>query len=264
MNDLVKTNQAPIIEFNNEQIHLIKTQVCKGATNDQLNLFLYHAKSTGLNPLARQIFGIIRAGQLSIQTSIDGFRLIAERSGKYAGQIGPLWADEQGNWSDVWLGSKPPFAAKVGVIRKDFKEPLFAVARFDEYANQTNPIWKKLPTTMLAKCAESAALRKAFPQELSGLYTADEMSQADPIAPAHETHQVIEPKITPIINEAPKPEGEYVVPFGKFKGVAIKKINSDELLAYCDYITAQFKEKNQAPNPQVAEFLNHAASILGK
>lgn len=254
MNDLVKTNQAPIIEFNNEQIHLIKTQVCKGATNDQLNLFLYHAKSTGLNPLARQIFGIIRAGQLSIQTSIDGFRLIAERSGKYAGQIGPLWADEQGNWSDVWLGSKPPFAAKVGVIRKDFKEPLFAVARFDEYANQTNPIWKKLPTTMLAKCAESAALRKAFPQELSGLYTADEENQSA-IIDSNQDNDIV---------DAPKIISEYVVPFGKFKGVAINKINPDELLAYCDYVTAQFKEKGQAPNVQVAEFLNHAASILGK
>jgi len=184
------------VRYNEDQVDLIKRTICPGATDDELRLFLYHAEKTGLDPLARQIYSVERKqernGQWvtvrSIQTSIDGFRLVAQRSNEYAGQAGPFWCGPDGAWVEVWLQSKPPAAAKVGVWRKGFQEPCWGIARFDAYAQKKKDgsptmMWAKMPDVMIAKCAEALALRKAFPQELSGLYTGDEMETVSEPAP---------------------------------------------------------------------------------
>lgn len=170
------------------------------ASEGDLRVFFHVVKRTGLDPFARQIYMIgrdlnerqpdgswVKVTKQTIQTGIDGYRLIGRRAADRAGQtlaIGaPEWAHEDGSWRPVWSNTwGRPVAARVIVERDGMAFP--GVALFDEYAQTKRDggltqMWAQRPAGMIAKCAEALAWRMAFPQDLSGVYTDDEMSRAD-------------------------------------------------------------------------------------
>lgn len=180
------TNLTTPSHWTREQIELLKDTICKGATDSELQMFIFQCKRTNLDPFTRQAFAVkrwdssLQKDTMSFQVSVDGLRLIADRTGKYVGQTSPLWCGADGVWRDVWIKPEPPLAAKVGIYRSDFKDAIWGVATLRAYmqikkGGAPNTFWEKMPDVMLAKCAESIALRKAFPHEMSGIYTQEEM-----------------------------------------------------------------------------------------
>jgi phage recombination protein Bet len=199
-----------------DQVELLKRTVARGVTDDELSLFVHVANRAGLDPFAKQVYAIRRRqkvdGQyrdvMTIQTGIDGFRLVASRTGAHAGTDEAVFeTDAEGRPTKatvtVWK--------MVGGARVSFT----AAARWEEYVqtykdndtgrHEPSGLWKKMPFTMLAKCAEGLALRKAFPMDLSGIYAHEEMTQADapgtptPIdaAPQEPPRRVIEASVAP-------------------------------------------------------------------
>lgn len=150
---------------------------------DVANLILVSTK-TGLCPFRRQIYLVYRQGKPSIQVGIDGFYKIAHESGEFAGFAGTMWAGPDGKWQDFWDSEKlgHPTYCKAGARRKGHPEPSWATVRFSSYYPKDPKcqfMWNKMPERMIEKCAEALILRKLF-QQLSHLYTDEEMMQAGP------------------------------------------------------------------------------------
>lgn len=210
-------------------------------TDAELEALLHEASRRKLDPLTGQIHLIVRkdnrdgVSKPTIQTGIDGLRLLAERTNEYRGQTTPLWCGEDGKWVDVWLGKGPPLAAKVGVYREGFSEPLIAVAKWSAYGSE-QMMWRKMPDHMLAKVAEALALRKAFPEQMSGLYSDEEMDQADKKLPTTAVPpEPAQPKTEPQ-SEKTEPNNP-ITPLGEYVGEVIKGTGGEIISPLADDVT---------------------------
>ncbi len=154
-----------------KHLELIKSQIAKDSTPEEFDLFIMMARRTRLDPIMRQLHFIKYGGKVSYVTSIDGYRIIAHRTGMFAGVDEPRYDfDKEGR----------PVHCSITVYKMvmNTRCGFSATVKFGEYDTGMNN-WKKMPETMIAKVAEAHALRKAFPNDLSGIYTQDEMEQAE-------------------------------------------------------------------------------------
>jgi len=208
LNEIVKANDESI--FTDEQIKIIRDTVAQGATPIELQFFLHQCNRTKLDPLLNQIHFIKRKSwdaatggyieKPTIQAGIDGLRLIADRTGKYAPGDPPEYKyDKNGRL----------YSARVSILKlvKDQWFRVWGEAFFSEYvatnkSGEPVAMWKSKPHIMLSKCAEAAALRKGFPAELSGVYSHDELEQADGPTRLPEIEQAA-PAPEPIAQQGP-------------------------------------------------------------
>jgi phage recombination protein Bet len=179
-------------QWDESQVELIKQQIAQNCTDDELALFGLVCKQTGLDPFNRQIYAIKRnqwnaatktnESKMTIQISIDGHRVMAARTGRHL-CTAISWCGQDGQWVDIWLSEATPAAAKAEVWVKGCDRPFVAVAKFNSY-KQTNKegkltsTWEKMPDVMISKCAESLALRMAFPGEFANSPDANHQPEA--------------------------------------------------------------------------------------
>lgn len=207
-NSLAVTNGAsiqapsgPWMVSSKEMKDTLKATVCPAGTTDaELMMFLATCNRLRLDPFSRQLYMLpTNSGKKTIQISIDGLRAIAERTGQYDGQ------DEVTFTYDEAKDPKHehPLTATARIYRKGISHPITATVHWNEYVKKNkegypNEVWGKMPHAMLSKVAESVAIRKAFPNDLSGVYTREEMDQAnaEPLK--------VEAKV---INVPPQPNG---------------------------------------------------------
>lgn len=181
---IIDHRQVPLaIEtFGADRLDVLKEQIGRGwkvpPTEAELEHIALVCQRTRLDPLAKppQIYFIQRFDKalgkyvMTPQVGIDGLRTIASRSRDYLTQAGPQWCGDDGQWRDIWTSKDPPAAARVGVVRRGTREPLWSVALWSEW-EQTglSDFWRKKPAHMLAKTAEAIALKRACPAETNEL-----------------------------------------------------------------------------------------------
>ena len=225
------------------ELQTIQNTIARGATLEELKLFLFQAKRTKLDPFSRQIHLVKRGDTAVIQTGIDGYRAIAERTGNYAGSDEPIY--------DLEEAGKIPGKATVKVWKfvQGQKVSFEATARWAEYfpGEKIGFMWKSKPYLMLGKCAEALALRKAFPNDLSGLYVKEELDKFE--APANQTEE--KPAYREVVmtaigfaNSCPEDRIEAI------KNSMVKNnFTDEETKAVMDILDSRFEPKNE-PSPE--------------
>lgn len=182
--------------------NILKEMYFKGSSNSEFEAFLMLCKKTNLDPISKQIYAMKVGGKVVTIVSIDGFRLVAERTKCYAPGREPTYIyDKNGR-----LFSATAYVKKL--TADGTWHEVAASALLVEFEKKGNGIWQQMPHVMLAKCAECQALRRAFPNDLSGLYAKEELDQAE--GEKRETRLMTRPETVPanaeVIEDMPKIE----------------------------------------------------------
>lgn len=275
---LRQPNQAA--EFNEEQVEILRKTLFKNFSDDEIKFSLAVCNRTGLDPFVRQIYFQKRKSAkgeetIVITTGIDGFRLTANRSNAYAGSDEPVFEEKDGK----------PIKATVTVYKivQGQRVGFTAAARWSEFypGDPQGAMWRKMPFGQLGKCAEAQALRKAFPAELSNIYSHEEMAQASNDrqlvqtkaaqvnqllegGPDLEIEATVDHEEPDFVTEAAaKPAqdvGDYVIPIGKkYLGKRLKDIEPATLQSFVDWVKDNFSN----PNALTIEFVETAEAYLG-
>ncbi len=188
------------IRFTAEQRKIILDTCCGGASEKDAAALIAIAESRGLNPIQGECYFVkrydsqTRTEKWAVQASIDAFRIKSEDTGLYDGQDEPEFEYKENG--ELLL-------ARVRVYRKGWSRPAVGVARYDEYVQRTREgaptkFWKTMPHNQLAKCAEVAARRIAFPKRFAQVYVSEEMDQAenvDALPPVQQAKQLAPPSV---------------------------------------------------------------------
>lgn len=158
-------------EWSVKDAELIRDVLARGLEVDHMRVYAKVCQVTNLDPLKKQIYAWIDKGRLNIHIGINGWRALATRTGDYEGQLGPFFCGPDGAWTDVWLTDEPPVAARVGVYRRGFREPIFHVVRWSEFQRtkartgaKGDTVWDEKGVHMLGIAAERHSLQRSFPE----------------------------------------------------------------------------------------------------
>lgn len=280
MSNLAPINQSA--ELTPQQMELVKSTIAKGASNDELKLFLYRCRSMGLDPLKPGHIHFIKYGNNpgTIVIGIDGFRSKAGQTGKHSGTKRGVLRDDKGKCIGAWCE----------IYRSDWTHPAREEVALAEY-NTGKAQWLKMPETMLKKVAEVAALRMAFPDQLGGIYSDDEMAQAEKEAkPApkqivnHAAHlgtaraQALRQEMAPPIETPPDIEafteadhdveddvGQKIIQVGKkYKGHTFESVGPEQIKQYCDWLEGEANKSGKPVGASMLAFLEDAYRFLSQ
>jgi phage recombination protein Bet len=229
-----------------EQFKLITNVIAKGASPDELELFLHRCKNLGLDPLKPGQIYFIRysSGPGTIVVGLEGFRARAGRTGKLSGIKRGAIRDDKGLLTGAYAE----------VYRSDWKESAREEVSLREYDTGRGN-WQKMPETMIKKVAECAALRMAFPDELGGVYEQAEMDQAD--------KGRVFPDQPLQIDGVKDPTEEYTIPGGTHVKRHLHEIDPKILMKYIEACEARWLKKPETMPGWWDDFVIRAEGYLG-
>lgn len=165
-----------------EQVQLLMRTVAKNATVDEFLMFANVCKTSGLNPLQKEIwFYKDNKGNCIITAARDGFLSIAQKSGEFAGlESAAIFSNDEFSIDHSKHEVHHIYKIKdrgelVGAWAKTYRKgcvPNITVVDNATYNKGWNT-WKTHPQQMLIKCAEAISLKKTY--GISGIVSMEEV-----------------------------------------------------------------------------------------